>query len=305
MQMTRRHERPEACLTQQGEAREPVEAERSWHDVRATPHTDVKCATSSFVPPSRPPATAALIRRRHLERKLNAGVFHVKHSFAFPRSAARLEDHSQPASCLGALHAPAPPRSSTAPRPDTPSVPPPPRHGSDTRQSPRPIITSPPRCPSPRCPAARRSRSICRARSRRTRRARGARRRAAPRPCPRAPSAPCAPRFRAARTRPRARRPRRRRGPPRATSRRPHRGPPPDAHASPPSPYPTLASTHRARTRHSRRPTVPAPDTRVASVMPYMSAPPRRIPQPHCSHPQGRMPVVHHLHLDPTRECFT
>ena len=213
----------------------------------------MKCATSSSVPPSRPPATAALIRRRHLERKLNAGVFHVKHSFAFPRSAARLEDHSQPASCLGALHAPAPPRSSTAPRPDTPSVPPPPRHGSDTRQSPRPIITSPPRCPSPRCPAARRSRSICRARSRRTRRARGARRRAAPRPCPRAPSAPCAPRFRAARTRPRARRPRRRRGPPRATSRRPHRGPPPDAHASPPSPYPTLASTHRARTRHSRR----------------------------------------------------
>lgn len=39
----------------------------------------------------------------------------------------------------------------------------------------------------------------------------------------------------------RARRPRRRRGPPRATSRRPYCGPPPDAHASPPSPHPTLA----------------------------------------------------------------
>lgn len=121
MQMTRRHKRPEACLTQQGEAREPAEAERSWHDARATLHTSVKCATSSSAPPSRPPATAALIRRRHLERELNAGVFHVKHSFAFPRSAARLEGHSQPASRLGALHAPAPPRSSTAPRPDTPA----------------------------------------------------------------------------------------------------------------------------------------------------------------------------------------
>lgn len=179
----------------------------------------------------------------------------MKHSFAFPRSTARLEGHSQPASCLGALHAPAPPRSSTAPRPDTPSVPPPPRHGSDTRQSPRPIITSPPRCPSPRCPTAA---SVAPA--------------AAEPVVPAAPAAalprgPYGPRgpvlARPPRLAPhasapparalRARRPRRRRGPPRATSRRPHRDPPPDAHASPSSPYPTLASTHRARTRHSRR----------------------------------------------------
>ncbi len=200
------------------------------------------------------------------------------------------------AACLVSRRPPRPSTPSllhrTAPR--HPSVPPPPRHGSDTRQSPRPAITSPPRCPSPHCLAARRSRSICRARSRRTRRARGARRHAAPRPvraprpCPRAPSAPCAPRFRAARTRP---------------PRRPH------------APATHVAGAARREPRravpivtHRRRPcqsVEPVPDTRVASVMPYMSAPSRRIPQPHRSHPQGCMPVVHHLHLDPTRECFT
>lgn len=294
MQMTRRRERPEACLTQQGEAREPAKAERSWHDARAALHTDVKCTTSSSAPPSRPPATAALIRRRHLERELNAGVFHVKHSFAFPRSAARLEGHSQPASRLGALHAPAPPRSSTAPRPDTPaSLPhrvmaptpdsrhaPPSRHHRAARRrtaSPLaaaaasvalaaadPVVPAAPAAALPRGPVLAHP----------------------PRLAP--------PRFRAART------------PPApaahvagAARREPRRAVLIVTHRSTPMP------ARRARTRHSRRPTVPAPDTRAASVMPYMSAPPRRIPQPHRSHPQGRMPVVRHLHLDPTRECFT
>lgn len=176
----------------------------------------------------------------------------MKHSFAFPRSAARPEGHSQPASCLGALHAPAPPRSSTAPRPDT-------------RQLPRPIITSPPRCPSPRCLAARRSRRICRARSRRTRRARGVRRRAAPRPCPRALSAPCAPRFRAARTRPP-------RPPPTSPAR------PAASHVAPSLLWPTA--------RRPCQPAEPVPDTRVDPPCLHPTlAPPASCPA--CPHPHA------------------
>ena len=268
MQMTRRHERPEACLTQQGEAREPAKAERSWHDARAALHTDVKCTTSSSAPPSRPPATAALIRRRHLERELNAGVFHVKHSFAFPRSTAPRPD--TPASL---------PHRVMAPTPDSRHAPPSRHHRAARRRTASPLAAAAASvalaAADPVVPAAPAA--------------------ALPRgPVLAHPPRLAPPRFRAART------------PPApaahvagAARREPRRAVLIVTHRSTPMP------ARRARPRHSRRPTVPAPDTRAASVMPYMSAPPRRIPQPHRSHPQGRMPVVRHLHLDPTRECFT
>ena len=194
----------------------------------------------------------------------------MKHSFAFPRSTARLEGHSQPASCLGALHAPAPPRSSTAPRP-TPQRPPTaswlqhptvatPRHHVTTalpaaalpRRSPQPQHLSRsqpqnpsrPRRPPPRCPAALPSRAL----------------RALCPTLPRRPHAPSAPAAHVAG----------------AARREPRRAVPIVAHR------PTPMPARRARTRHSRR---QRHALHVRALTPYPAAASLPSARPHARRP--------------------